>query len=117
MGRILPSRQQAQARLCSTALTQVHSSRDHVEIPTTVHDNSYSHQTMVGVSRQLGTEWAVEVSYQHGSASGRSDQQPEPDLRPNTGDNIPFSIIASRVYPEWGYIAASMRGWSGGTPS
>ena len=84
--------QQAQSRLCSTALTPGCIRREITsEIPTTIHDNSYSHQTMVGMSRQLGTEWAVEVSYQYtGSAAGGSDEQPEPDATTrHTGDNIP----------------------------
>jgi hypothetical protein len=32
---------------------------------------------------------------------------------PATGDNIPFSIITSRVYPDWGYVTGEyMQGWS-----
>ena len=84
------------------------------EIPTTIHDNSYSHQTMVGISRQLGTEWAVEVSYQYtGQRQEEVTNNQNLTYDAATGDNIPFSVIASRVYPEWGYINGEyMQGWS-----
>ncbi len=114
-GGAFPSYQQAQSRLCSTALTPGCIRREITsEIPTTIHDNSYSHQTMVGVSRQLGTEWAVEVSYQYtGQRQEEVTNNQNLTYDPNTGDNIPFGIIASRVYPEWGYINGEyMQGWS-----
>jgi hypothetical protein len=32
---------------------------------------------------------------------------------PVTGDNIPFTNIGARVYPEWGYVNGEyMQGWS-----
>ena len=114
-GGSFPSHQQAQARLCSTALTPGCIRREITsEIPTTIHDNSYSHQTMVGISRQLGTEWAVEVSYQYtGQRQEEVTNNQNLTYDAATGDNIPFSIIASRVYPEWGYINGEyMQGWS-----
>ena len=113
-GGAFPSYQQAQSRLCSTALVPGCIRREITsEIPP-VHDNSYSHQTMVGVSRQLGTEWAVEVSYQYtGQRQEEVTNNQNLTYDPNTGDNIPFSVIASRVYPEWGYINGEyMQGWS-----
>ena len=45
--------EQAQARLCSTALTPACIRREITsEIPTTFTTTRYSHQTMVGISRQ-----------------------------------------------------------------
>jgi hypothetical protein len=114
-GGSFPSHQQAEARLCSTALTPGCIRREITsEIPTTIHDNSYSHQTMVGISRQLGTEWAVEVSYQYtGQRQEEVTNNQNLTYDAATGDNIPFSVIASRVYPEWGYINGEyMQGWS-----
>ena len=114
-GAAFPSYEQAQARLCSTALVAGCIRREITsEIPTTVHDNSYSHQMMAGVSRQIGNEVAVEMSYQFtGQRQEEVTGNQNLTYDPATGDNIPFSIINSRVYPEWGYVNGEfMQGWS-----
>jgi hypothetical protein len=69
---------------------------------------------MVGVARQFGRDLALEMSYQY-TGQRREEVTSNQNLTydPVTGDNIPFSNIAARVYPEWGYVNGEyMQGWS-----
>ena len=102
-GGAFPSYDQAQARLCSSALVAGCIRREITsEIPSTRHDNSYSHQTMVGVSRQIGNEWAVEVSYQYtGQRQEEVTNNQNMTYDPATGDNIPLASLP-RVYTPTG---------------
>jgi hypothetical protein len=105
----------ALAQLCTTALTPTCIRREITsEIPTTVHNDTYSHQAMAGIQRQIGTEIAIEANFVY-TGQRREEVTGNQNLTfdPKTGDNIPFSIVASRVYPEWGYVNGEyMQGWS-----
>ncbi len=114
-GGTFPTHAQAVAQLCSTALTATCIRREITsEIPTTVHNDTFSHQAMVGVQRQIGNEIAVEANFVYtGQRREEVDINQNLTYDPKTGDNIPFSIIASRVYPDWGYVNGEyMQGWS-----
>ncbi len=114
-GGAFPTYDQAQARLCSNALVPGCIRREiSSEVPSPVHDDTYSHQTMVGFARQLGATVALEVSYQY-TGQRREEVTFNQNLTydPATGDNIPYSNIATRVYPEWGFVNGEyMQGWS-----
>jgi hypothetical protein len=69
---------------------------------------------MISLSRQLGTDLAIEVSYQF-TGQRREEVTNNQNLTydPATGDPVPFSNIAARVYPVWGYVNGEyMQGWS-----
>jgi len=114
-GGTFPTAAQARAQLCTTALTPTCIRREITsEIPTTVHNDTYSHQAMAGIQRQIGSEIAVEANFVY-TGQRREEVTGNQNLTfdPKTGDNIPFSIVASRVYPEWGYVNGEyMQGWS-----
>jgi hypothetical protein len=79
-----------------------------------VHDDTYSHQAMGGFARQLSQDLAIEVDYQY-TGQRREERTFNQNLTydPATGDNVPFSIVARRVYPEWGYVNGEfMQGYS-----
>jgi len=110
-----PTIDQARARLCSTALTPTCIRREiSSEIPSPNHKLTYSHQTSAGVQRQFGTEIAVEANYVFtGQRKEEVDYNMNLTYDPATGDNIPFSIIASRPYSDWGFVNGEfMQGWS-----
>ena len=111
----LPTFAQAQARLCSAALTPSCVRREiSSEIPSPDHKLTYSHQASLGMQRQIGTDLAVEANYVF-TGQRREETTVNMNLTydPATGDNIPFSIIASRPYPDWGFVNGEfMRGWS-----
>jgi hypothetical protein len=114
-GGAFPSFDQAQQRLCSFSLTPGCIRREITsEIPTTIHDDTYSHQALIGMARQLGNDLALEVSYQY-TGQRREEVTSNQNLTydPATGDPVPFGNIAARVYPEWGYVNGEyMQGWS-----
>ena len=114
-GAAFPTFSQAESRLCSTALVAGCIRREITsEIPSPMHENSYSHQTMIGVSRQIGSQLAVEVSYQYtGQRQEEVTNNQNMTYDPATGDNFAFGNIATRVFPEWGFINGEyMQGWS-----
>jgi hypothetical protein len=114
-GGAFPTFDQAQQRLCSFSLTPGCIRREiSSEVPSTIHDDTYSHQTMIGVARQLANDFAVEVNYQY-TGQRREEVTANMNLTydPATGDNIPYSNVAARVYPEWGFVNGEfMQGWS-----
>jgi len=116
-GGAFPTVEQARARLCTAAapLATTCIRREITsEIPSPLHNDTYSHQAMVGISRQLAANLAVEMSYQY-TGQRREEVTSNQNLTYDqaTGDNIPFSNIAARVYPEWGFVNGEyMQGWS-----
>jgi hypothetical protein len=78
------------------------------------HQISYSHQTSIGVQRQLRGDIAVEANFVY--TGGRAEEavfNQNLTYDPLTGDNIPFSNIAARAYPYWGFVNGEyMQGWS-----
>ena len=115
-GGAFPSFDQAQQRLCSYSLTPGCIRREIIsEIPTTMHDDTYSHQAHRSAWRaSSGNDLALEVSYQF-TGQRREEVTSNQNLTydPATGDPVPFSNIAARVYPEWGYVNGEyMQGWS-----
>ncbi len=111
----LPTAAQARARLCSSALTPTCIRREiSSEIPSPNHKLTFSHQASAGIQRQIGNEVAVEANYVF-TGQRREEVAYNMNLTydPATGDNIPFSIIASRPYPDWGFVNGEfMQGWS-----
>ncbi|HEY3160854.1 MAG TPA: TonB-dependent receptor [Vicinamibacterales bacterium] len=116
-GGAFPTVEQARARLCTPASPlAINCIRREItsEIPTTVHNDTYSHQAMVSFARQLAANLAVDISYQY-TGQRREEVTNNQNLRydPATGDNIPFNNIAARIYPEWGFVNGEyMQGWS-----
>jgi len=112
-----PTADQARAALCTSAAplaTNCIRRAITSEIPSTLHNDTYSHQAMIGVSRQLGTDFAVEVNFTY-TGQRREEVTFNQNLTydPATGDNVPFSVVARRVYPEWAYVNGEfMQGWS-----
>ena len=105
-GGVLPTIAQAQQQLCSVAATptcirRVISS----EIPSPSHNDTYSYQSMIGFSHQLSGDLVIEVDYMY-----TGQRREEVDTNQNlvysaaTGDNLPFTPIANRVYPDWGSV-------------
>ena len=111
----LPTVVQARSRLCSSALTATCIRREiSSEIPSPNHKLTFSHQASAGIQRQIGTEIAVEANYVF-TGQRREEVAYNMNLTydPATGDNVPFSIIASRPYPDWGFVNGEfMQGWS-----
>ncbi len=107
-GGTFPTVAQARAQLCTSAAplaTNCIRRAITSEIPSTVHDDTYSHQAMAGFARQLSQDLALEVDYQF-TGQRREERTFNQNLTydPATGDNVPFTIVARRVYPEWGYV-------------
>jgi hypothetical protein len=111
----LPTAAQATARLCSSALTPTCIRREiSSEIPSPNHKLTFSHQASAGIQRQFGAEIAVEANYVFtGQRREEVDYNMNLTYDPATGDNIPFGIIASRPYSDWGFVNGEfMQGWS-----
>jgi len=64
---------------------------------------SYSHQTSVGFQQQLGATMSVQADYVW-NAARREQYNQNTNVRfdPATGNNLPFSVFANRVWPELG---------------
>jgi hypothetical protein len=114
-GGRLPTVEQSQSLLCSvrvtpTCIRRVISS----EIPSPNHEDTYSYQAMVGISRQLTEDIAAEVNYMY-TGQRREETTTNQNLvyDPLTGDNKPFTPIANRVYSDWGSVTGEfMQGYS-----
>jgi hypothetical protein len=66
---------------------------------------SYSHQTSIGMQRQLGTTMAVEANYVYTGGRGEENTYNiNLSYNPATGTNYPFSDISRRPFPEWGVV-------------
>ncbi|HKC57561.1 MAG TPA: TonB-dependent receptor [Vicinamibacterales bacterium] len=112
---VVPTIDQARGRLCSSALTPTCIRREiSSEIPSPNHQLTYSHQASAGVQRQIGAEIAVEANYVFtGQRREEVDYNMNLTYDPAAGDNVPFSIIAARPYPDWGFVNGEfMQGWS-----
>ena len=110
-----PTIDQARARLCSTAPTPTCIRREiSSEIPSPNHGLTYSQQASAGIQRQIGSEIAIEANYVFtGQRREEVDYNMNLTYDPATGDNIPFSIISSRPYSDWGFVNGEfMQGWS-----
>ena len=116
-GGTFPTVAQARAALCTSAAplaTGCIRREITSEIPTTVHNDTFSHQAMGGIARQLSNDLAFEANITYtGQRREEVDINQNLTYDPATGDNVPFAIIARRVYPEWGYVNGEyMQGWS-----
>jgi carboxypeptidase family protein/TonB-dependent receptor-like protein len=115
----IPSFAQAQAMVCTPAnalATNCLRREISSEIPVVGnhHQISYSHQASVGVQRQLFSDLAVEANVVY--TGGRAEEtvfNQNLTYDPATGDSIPFSNIAARPFPYWGFVNGEyMQGWS-----
>jgi hypothetical protein len=115
----IPTFTQAQALVCTPAhalatncLRREISSE--IPAPGEHHQISFSHQGSIGVQRQVLTDFAVEANFVY--TGGRAEEavfNQNLTYSAATGDNIPFSTIASRPYPYWGFVNGEyMQGWS-----
>ncbi|MBI2185599.1 MAG: TonB-dependent receptor [Acidobacteria bacterium] len=75
---------------------------------------SYSHQTSVGVQRQIGADMSFEANYVY--TGGRGEEHAvnaNLSYNPATGANYPFSDVSRRPFPEWGPVHFEfLEGWS-----
>jgi hypothetical protein len=115
----MPTFAQAQAMVCAPAnqlATTCVRREISSEIPTpgNHHQISYSHQASIGIQRQFLTDFAVESNFVY--TGGRAEEavfNQNLTYDPATGDNIPFSNIAARPFPYWGFVNGEyMQGWS-----
>ena len=115
----IPTFAQAQALVCTpaTALATTCLRREisnEIPAPGDHHQISYSHQASVGVQRQLSSDLAVEANFVF--TGGRAEEavfNQNLTYDPATGDSIPFSNIAARPFPYWGFVNGEyMQGWS-----
>ena len=115
----VPTFAQAQALVCTPAnelatncLRREISSE--IPAPGDHHQISYSHQASIGVQRQFLSDFAVEANFVF--TGGRAEEavfNQNLTYSAATGDNIPFSNIAARPYPYWGFVNGEyMQGWS-----
>jgi len=85
-----------------------------IPAPGDHHQISYSHQASIGVQRQFLSDFAVEANVVF--TGGRAEEavfNQNLAYSAATGDNIPFSTIAARPYPYWGFVNGEyMQGWS-----
>jgi carboxypeptidase family protein/TonB-dependent receptor-like protein len=85
-----------------------------IPAPGDHHQISYSHQMSIGVQRQFLSDFAIEANFVF--TGGRSEEavfNQNLTYSAATGDNIPFSNIAARPYPYWGFVNGEyMQGWS-----
>jgi hypothetical protein len=115
----MPTFAQAQAMVCTPAnalATNCLRREISSEIPVVGkhHQISYSHQASVGVQRQLFADVAVESNFVYtGGRAEEVDLNQNLTYDPATGDSVPFSIIAARPFPYWGFVQGEyMQGWS-----
>ena len=115
----MPTFAQAQGMVCTpanqlatTCLRREISSE--IPAPGNHHQISYSHQASIGIQRQFLTDFAVESNFVY--TGGRAEEtvfNQNLSYDPATGDNIPFSNIAARPFPYWGFVNGEyMQGWS-----
>ena len=65
----------------------------------------YSHQTSVGVQRQLTTDSSIEVNHVYTRGRGEEvDINANLSYNPATGANYPFTDISRRPFPDWGIV-------------
>ena len=85
-----------------------------IPAPGDHHQISYSHQMSIGVQRQFLSDFAIEANFVF--TGGRAEEavfNQNLTYSAATGDNIPFSNIAARPYPYWGFVNGEyMQGWS-----
>ena len=71
----------------------------------------YSHQASIGMQRQLGPRMAVEADYVYGGSRQRpDDHNVNVSYNPATGINYPFTDIARRPFPDWGFVDLTVNG-------
>ena len=115
----MPTFAQAEAMVCTPAnqlatncLRREISSE--IPAPGDHHQISYSHQASIGIQRQLFTDLAIESNFVY--TGGRAEEtvfNQNLTYDPATGDNVPFSNIAARPFPYWGFVNGEyMQGWS-----
>ena len=114
-----PTFAQAQALVCTPAnATATNCLRREIssEIPVVGdhHQISYSHQASIGFQRQLFSDIAIEANAVY--TGGRAEEavfNQNLTYSAATGDSVPFSNIAARPYPYWGFVNGEyMQGWS-----
>jgi hypothetical protein len=71
----------------------------------------YAHQFSIGMQRQIGTSVAVEADYVYqGMRDHPRDLPVNIAYNQATGANYPFSDVARRPFPEWGYVSLTVNG-------
>jgi hypothetical protein len=101
-----PTYEQVIASLCSTRDVPGCVRRDITsEIPTPGYSMSYSHQSSIGVQRQLGSAMSIESNYVFtGSRKEEVTRNMNLTYNPETGANYPASDISRRPFPNWGFV-------------
>jgi hypothetical protein len=73
----------------------------------------YSHQTSIGLQRQIGATAAFEIDYVNEATWGLWNDMPG-NIRynPDTGANYPFTDISRLPFPHWGFVSLTFnQGW------
>jgi hypothetical protein len=66
---------------------------------------NYAHQASIGVQRQLAQSMAIESDYIFVGDRGTPEEMNiNLSYNPSTGANYPFSDIARRPFPTWGFL-------------
>ena len=65
----------------------------------------YAHQATVGVQRQVGDNQSITIDYVYtGTRRDWNVRNANLAYDPTTGANLPFTIVADRPYPTFGYV-------------
>jgi hypothetical protein len=115
-----PTKEQLEARFCSTAQTPTCIRRDtgenSVSPPAEYTKMPYAHQASLGLQRQVTETMAVEADYVFvGGRDERANQGSQRNninmtYNPVTGVNYPYTDISRRPYPDWGPIYMNVMG-------
>jgi hypothetical protein len=111
-----PTYEQLVQRFCSTAqvpgCVRQDTGGDNLVPPPPYNVMPFSHQTSIGLERQLAETLAVEADYVF--VGGRDERAIQRNVNltfdPETGLNYPFSDISRRAFPDWGVVGMNVMG-------
>jgi hypothetical protein len=114
-----PTRDQAFQRFCSENGNRpgclFRTANELAPWPAEVSRMPRSWQTSFGVARQISPVLAVEVDYVQTNTRNEKVLGHNSNVKfdPVTGENLPYSNINNRIYPDWGVVSTNpMGGWS-----
>jgi hypothetical protein len=111
-----PTQEQLVQRFCSTAqvpgCVRQDTGGDNLVPPPAYAKMPYSHQTSIGLERQLNDTVAIEADYVF--VAGRDERAIQRNVNltfdPETGLNYPFSDVSRRAFPDWGVVGMNVMG-------
>jgi hypothetical protein len=115
-----PTKEQLEARFCSTAQTPTCIRRDTGENSVNpiaeFTKMPYAHQASIGLQQQVASTMSVEADYVYvGGRDERANQGAQRNnvnltYDPATGVNYPYTDISRRPFPDWGPIYMNVMG-------